>query len=165
MSEGPLEGTNRARSTSGTVRRLLPFFAPYKGRLALVGVMLVIGTLAGLASPYLIGVAVDQFIIIPAGWRRRPGCRTGCRLAAAERPPGDGDAGVAGHLLVELGGGRGPVPAHGAGGQQVLLEMRSDILRQIQRLSLDFYSSHETGDLMSRLINDTQVINDMSAPG
>ena len=163
--EGPTEGNSRARSTASVVRRLLPFFAPYKGRLALVGVMLVIGTLAGLASPYLIGVAVDQFID-PSGlaapfWLRG--------LLPAD---GGRSAGLAVVMLVLLGtyllswaAGVAQFRLMVRVAQQVLLEMRSDILRQVQRLSLDFYSTHETGDLMSRLINDTQVINDMFGAG
>jgi ABC-type multidrug transport system fused ATPase/permease subunit len=49
--------------------------------------------------------------------------------------------------------------------QRVLLRMRSDIFTQIQRLSLRYYDEHTAGDLMSRLTNDTQVINDVFGVG
>jgi ATP-binding cassette subfamily B multidrug efflux pump len=49
--------------------------------------------------------------------------------------------------------------------QHVLLVMRSEILQHIQKLSLSFFDRHEAGDLMSRLVNDTQVINQMFGPG
>ena len=163
--EGPTEGNNRARSATGVVRQLLPFFAPYMGRLVLVGVMLIIGTLAGLASPYLIGVAVDQFID-PSGMAA-PFWLGGLLPMDASRT-----AGLTTVMLVLLGtyllswvAGVAQFRLMVRVAQQVLLEMRSDILRQIQRLSLDFYATHETGDLMSRLINDTQVINDMFGAG
>jgi ABC-type multidrug transport system fused ATPase/permease subunit len=44
-------------------------------------------------------------------------------------------------------------------GQKVLLTMRTQILERIQSLSLNFFDQQEAGDLMSRLVNDTDVIN------
>jgi ABC-type multidrug transport system fused ATPase/permease subunit len=38
-------------------------------------------------------------------------------------------------------------------------------MQQMQRLTLSFFEKQETGDLMSRLVNDTQVINDMFGQG
>ena len=46
-------------------------------------------------------------------------------------------------------------------GQKVLLTMRTQILERIQSLSLKFFDEREAGDLMSRLVNDTQVVNDV----
>jgi ABC-type bacteriocin/lantibiotic exporter with double-glycine peptidase domain len=52
-----------ARSESGQVaRRLAPYLKPYRGKLLLIGAILIVSVLADLAGPYLIGVAVDQFI-------------------------------------------------------------------------------------------------------
>ncbi len=56
------ESSSRVRSATSVARRLLPLFAPYKGRLALVALALVVGTVVSLASPYLIGVAVDPYL-------------------------------------------------------------------------------------------------------
>jgi ABC-type multidrug transport system fused ATPase/permease subunit len=39
--------------------------------------------------------------------------------------------------------------------------MRTQILERIQSLSLKFFDEREAGDLMSRLVNDTQVVNDV----
>ncbi|MFN8561006.1 MAG: ABC transporter ATP-binding protein [Anaerolineae bacterium] len=43
-------------------------------------------------------------------------------------------------------------------GQQVLLRMRQDVFRKLHELSLSYYSEHDAGDLMSRITNDTQTI-------
>jgi ABC-type multidrug transport system fused ATPase/permease subunit len=159
------EPSGRARNATYVVRRLLPLFAPHTGRLLLVALALIAGTVAGLASPYMIGVAVDQFIdpsglaapawlvtLVPAGASRGAGLAAVMALVLGTYLVGWAAGVLQFRLMVRVG-------------QQVLLEMRSDILRQIQRLSLDFYATHETGDLMSRLINDTQVINDMFSAG
>ncbi len=43
-------------------------------------------------------------------------------------------------------------------GQHVLRRLQVDIFHQFHRLSLSFYSKNETGDLMSRITNDTSTI-------
>jgi len=50
-------------------------------------------------------------------------------------------------------------------GQKVLFKMRTEILERIHTLSLKFFDEREAGDLMSRLVNDTQVINQMFTQG
>ncbi len=50
-------------------------------------------------------------------------------------------------------------------GQKVLLKMRTEILERIHGLSLKFFDEREAGDLMSRLVNDTQVINQVFSGG
>jgi ATP-binding cassette subfamily B protein len=43
-------------------------------------------------------------------------------------------------------------------GQSVLRRMRMDVFAHIHRLSLGYYSKHEAGDVMSRITNDADVI-------
>jgi ABC-type multidrug transport system fused ATPase/permease subunit len=50
-------------------------------------------------------------------------------------------------------------------GQNVLYSLRSQIFGKIQELSLGFFDQHEAGDLMSRLTNDTDVINQVLTMG
>ena len=52
----------KADDVGKTLWRLLAYFKPYIGLVALVGVLVVFGSLIEVVSPYLIGVAVDQFI-------------------------------------------------------------------------------------------------------
>ena len=44
-------------------------------------------------------------------------------------------------------------------GQRVLLRMRSQIMGKVHALSLGYFDHHQAGDLVSRLSNDTDVIN------
>ena len=44
-------------------------------------------------------------------------------------------------------------------GQRVLLRMRSQIMGKVHALSLGYFDHHKAGDLVSRLSNDTDVIN------
>ena len=43
--------------------RLLPYLSPYKVLMIIVFVCVVIYTLLGLVGPYLMGVAIDRFIM------------------------------------------------------------------------------------------------------
>ncbi len=46
-------------------------------------------------------------------------------------------------------------------GQRILYKIRARLFRSLQRLSLDFYYKNESGDLMSRLLNDTDALGQL----
>jgi ABC-type multidrug transport system fused ATPase/permease subunit len=50
-------------------------------------------------------------------------------------------------------------------GQRLLATLRSEIFTTIQRLSLRFFDRRPAGDLMSRLTNDTDVLNQLFSQG
>lgn len=155
----------RKTDTGGVVRRLTPYFRPFTAKLIVVGVLLVAVTLMDLAGPYLIGVAVDQFLepggaAMPA-WLRALGGSDPSRAAGLSVVMGLLATAYAGSWGLRVAQFRTMVRVS----QEVLLTMRSQILTQLHRLSLDFFDRHEAGDLMSRLTNDTQVINQMFGEG
>jgi ABC-type multidrug transport system fused ATPase/permease subunit len=49
--------------------------------------------------------------------------------------------------------------------QQALARIRTSIFQAIQQQSLRFFDKHEAGDLMSRLVNDVDVINNVLGQG
>jgi len=157
--------TGKPKATGRTFGRLVPYFAPYKARLVLICLLLIIGTLAELAGPYLIGLAVDQFMapsgspgpvwlrgLLGASSDRRGGLSAIMLLVAAS---------YAVIWVMNMAQFRLMVRMV----QRVLLNMRSQVFEHIQALSLSFLDAQEAGDLMSRLANDTQAINDMFGPG
>jgi len=151
-----------------TLRRLLAYFRPFWGLLLAVAALIVVSTLLQLASPYLTGVAVDQFIA--PGEKPRP-LWLGWLLDALGLA-GDRATGLNATMLVLLGTYLLNWAATAAqfylmtlAGQRVLLHMRTQIFERIQTLSLSFFDEHEAGDLMSRLVNDTQVINQVFGGG
>ena len=148
-----------------TLRRLLGYFRPFWGLLLAVAVLVVVSTLLRLAAPYLTGVAVDQFIA--PGDKPFPVWLTWILAPDASRPDG-----LTVTMLVLLGtyllnwaATAGQFYLMTLVGQRVLLHMRTQIFERIQALSLAFFDRHEAGDLMSRLVNDTQVINQVFGGG
>jgi ATP-binding cassette, subfamily B, multidrug efflux pump len=50
-------------------------------------------------------------------------------------------------------------------GQRTLARLRTEIFAALQRLSLSYYDRRPAGDLMSRLVNDTDVLNQLLGQG
>ncbi|MGI5916522.1 MAG: ABC transporter ATP-binding protein [Anaerolineae bacterium] len=164
-ARGAVAAPVQVRNKSRLFSRLIQYFAPHKARLALVAMLLVISVLMDLVAPYLLGVAVDQFIsptdaarpiwlqlLLSDNVSRYTGLAVVMGLLAISYALAWALNVAQFHVMVRVA-------------QDVLLVMRSQIMEKIQRLSLDFFDRREAGDLMSRLINDTQVINDMFGQG
>ncbi|PIE33620.1 ABC transporter permease [candidate division KSB3 bacterium] len=48
-------------------------------------------------------------------------------------------------------------------GQQVILDIRDEIYRHLQKLSMSFFSKHQTGTLVSRITNDVNLLQTAAA--
>jgi len=148
-----------------TLRRLMEYFRPFWGLLVALATLIIVSTMLRVAAPYLTGVAVDQFISpgdqpLPA-WLERLLPRdvdrsTGLNVTMIL---------LLGSYLLDWAATAGQFYLMALTGQQVLLHMRTEIFERIQTLSLKFFDQHEAGDLMSRLVNDTQVINQVFSGG
>ena len=162
---GLAQEKERADDAVGTLRRLLRYFRPYTWALLLVGVLLVLGSLIEVTVPYLLQIAVDQFIVpqgtpppvwlawlIPSGIDLLPGL---ARLMLF----------VLGIYVLRWLMMSTQSLMMNVVGQKVLLKMRTEILERIHALSLKFFDEREAGDLMSRLVNDTQVVNQVFSGG
>ncbi len=134
----------RAEDTQGVVRRLWGYMAPeWRILLVVLFCMILNGASQGLA-PALIGQAVDQFIT------------QGDRAGLAQTMGWLFVAYIAGLI-----GFVGQTRLMGEVSQRVLKRLRLQIFEHIQRLSLRFFDQREAGDLMSRLVNDTEVIGSL----
>jgi len=178
---GLTQETAKPVEVGRALRRLMGYFRPFWGLLAVVAALIVVGTALQLVAPYLTGVAVDQFIA--PGDQPRPAWlkwllsalppRVLVAVSPAEGPPDVSRAtGLTTTMLLLLGtyllnwaATAGQFYLMILAGQRVLLHMRTQIFERIQALSLKFFDQHEAGDLMSRLVNDTQVINQVFSGG
>jgi len=150
---GPMHGLRntreeKARDTSKTLRRLAAYLEPYRLALVGVGLLIVLDTLLQLAGPYLIGRAVDQFIVV--------GDRAGLAVTMLMLL-----AAYLGAWATRYGEFFGMIIV----GNKVLFTLRTRIFERIQSLSLRFFDQHEAGDLMSRLTNDVDTIGQVLNAG
>ena len=138
----------RAENRSATARRLLGELRPYSRSLLLAFALIVVGALSQAGGPWLIGRAIDQYILgnDPAGLFRTMALLFGVY--------------VAGTLAT-----RGQIRQVGSVGQRVLASMRERIFERLQRLPLRYFDRHPVGDLMSRVTNDVDTLNQLLSQG
>ena len=131
-----------ATDARSTVARLLRYLAPYRASLVAVTALVVATTLLNLLGPILFGRAIDRYLI-PAdlsGLVRLLLLMLGVYLGAGVTSV------IQGVLMVGLG-------------QQLVADVRSQLFRHLQALSMNYHDRHSTGDLMSRVTNDTEAIS------
>ncbi len=132
----------KARNSRATMRRLLASLKPYSGSLILVFILVLLYTLLGLVGPFLIGVAIDDFIANrdPAGLLRT------VLFMIAAYTGGWLFQSVSGVMMADLS-------------QKFLRDLRRQLFEHLQTLSLNFFDRNPHGELMSRLTNDIDAIN------
>ncbi|MBA3615481.1 MAG: ABC transporter ATP-binding protein/permease [Actinomycetota bacterium] len=137
-----------AGDRGATTRRLLGELRPYSGKLGLVLGLVLLGAAAQAGGPWLIGRAIDRYIL-----------------------PGD-VAGLSRIMLVLFGvyvvgaiASRGQVYQVGSIGQSLLASMRARIFDRLQHLPLGFFDRRPVGDLMSRVTNDVDTLNQLFSQG
>ncbi|MBB5937768.1 ABC transporter ATP-binding protein [Streptomyces zagrosensis] len=119
------------------VRRILRLFRPYRGRLALVGLLVAASSLVSVASPFMLREVLDT--AIPEG---RSGLLTllvcGMILAAVVTS-------VFGVLQTLIST---------TVGQRVMHDLRAAVYDRLQRMPLAFFTRTRTGEVQSRIAND-----------
>ncbi|MCP4357936.1 MAG: ABC transporter ATP-binding protein [Chloroflexi bacterium] len=139
------EGAKTLRTTIG---RLFKYARPYSRKLILIAILVIIGTIATLAGPILIGIAIDQAIIPgnAALLLQLSATMLGIYLL------GGIAAVVYGILMVSVG-------------QRLVADIRGELFNHLQLLSMAYHDQHKVGDLMSRVGNDTEAINQVLSNG
>ncbi|HEX5414817.1 MAG TPA: ABC transporter ATP-binding protein [Chloroflexota bacterium] len=139
---------SKAANSAAVAGRLWQMTLRYKRRLLLVPVfgLIVAGTSA--LGPYLIGRAIDEFVI-----RGDLGGLTSITLLL----------GVV--YLASAGARIAQSYTMGWIAQHLLADLRTQIFDHLQRQSMGFFDKHESGDLQSRLVNDVDVINNLLGQG
>jgi ATP-binding cassette subfamily B multidrug efflux pump len=138
-SPGKIE---KARDPKRTLARLLPYLSPFRVALSLVFVSVVLYTVLGLVGPYLMGLAIDRYITTKELGGLAPLAL--CMLAA--------------YLLTNLFQAVADwIMANIS--QRALKQVRRELFEHLQSLSLSFFDRNPAGELMSRLTNDIDAIN------
>lgn len=128
--------------------RLLGYLGPFKKNIAMAFVLMAAATVAGLAGPYIIKLAIDNYI-------------------AAGDVPGMMYLTLvfAGITIATYFINRKRIVMMTAMGQSILYNMRMDLFRHIESLSFTFFDSRPAGKIMMRLINDVNSLNDLLTNG
>ena len=132
----------------GKLRHLLALLRPYRGRVVLMLIALLLATAAALVPPYLAGLAIDAGIE-------------------------DGDVNALTMILIAfiaaalINWGATYVQTYLINwvGQRALQDLRIQLFEHLQQLSIGFYSRNKAGVLISRLTNDVQALDQLVTEG
>jgi ABC-type multidrug transport system fused ATPase/permease subunit len=144
----PVEALLRKRS-----RRLLgDLLRPHRRAVTQTAAAIVVASLASLAGPWLIGIAIDNGI--------PPLVKNGdpvplLRIAAV----------FGATVLVQAGATRTFVTLTGRFGQAVVLELRRRLFAHLLRLPVSFHESYTSGRVISRQTSDVDAISDLFDEG
>lgn len=171
---------SKPRSAGATLLRFWGYFSRYRLVLLLVAALVIASTYIQVLVPNLLGQAVDCYLT-PATAKAFSGAgnpalstgaaagpaSTGCWYASISPSATTNDyiAGLAGLVLYTVGLYLLSALLTGSmfylmtyAGQHVLRNIRVQVFGHIHRLSLGYFSKHEAGDVMSRITNDADTI-------
>ncbi len=131
-----------------TIKKFFPYAARYKGWTLSSVVLMLLYTALNLANPFLIGLAIDQFIT--------HNDLAGLALLSIVLI-------VVNVLMWQAQYWQ--VWTMSWAGQQILYHLSSDMFAHLQRLSLSFYDKTQVGRVMSRLQSDIDVLEMMLSSG
>ncbi|HEY3665496.1 MAG TPA: ABC transporter ATP-binding protein, partial [Polyangiaceae bacterium] len=131
-----------AKSPKSALVRLLPYLRPFKAGMLWVLGFVVVYTVLGLIGPYLMGVAIDQL----ARTKHSAGLvRISVAMLVVYLLYNVLQA-ISGRLMADIS-------------QRALKQLRADLFTRVQRLPVAFFDQNSAGDLLSRLTNDIDAIN------
>lgn len=133
---------------SRLIKRLLTYVTPYKYHVACTLFLLLLGTLFRLAGPYLIKIAIDQYI--------EPKDYNGLQLIVilfGAMLLGQFSIRLLQMYLMEWIG------------QQIMFRLRIQIFSHIQKLPLTFFDKNPVGRLVTRVTTDVDTLNELFAGG
>ena len=136
------------KSSIKLLRRFLGEAFTHRRTLILVLIAIVGSSLASLASPYILGYAIDKYIV-PGKWEGLP-VIAGIYLGA---------------LLAQWGFSTMRTWYVQVFGQKVLYDLRNRAFQRLLQGKIDYYKDKQTGDLVSRVINDTSIVNEVFISG
>ena len=132
----------------GVVTRLWPYFKPYKGKALLAAVGMVVFAVTSYTQPIFLAIAIDDYVA--------KGDVSGLTPLAI------------GFLVLALVSWLAYYVQQAAiawVGHRMLYQLRVDMVRHMQKLSLSFYHRHEVGRVMSRVLSDVQVMQELMTSG
>jgi subfamily B ATP-binding cassette protein MsbA len=124
--------------------RLLRYLRPYRGKLALALFCMVLVSLTTLAVPWILGRELIDKVILAKNLFL-------LNLIA-----------IALVVLVTIKGlfSYGQTYLMSFVGYRVITDLRNQIYQHLQRLSLSFYKRKRTGEIMSRVVTDVNVLQE-----
>ena len=130
------------------MRRLVSYMKPYRLEISLLAVLIIGNMLAQLAGPYLLRIAINRYIQP----RELEGLELIAFLMIAAMVAELVFSYFAQHRMQMLG-------------QKIMFDLRTEIFSHLQRLDVSYFDRNPVGRLMTRVMGDVQVLNELFTSG
>ncbi|MEO8960354.1 MAG: ABC transporter ATP-binding protein [Ginsengibacter sp.] len=129
-------------STKAALKKMLQFMTEEKRNLIIAVLVMALNSGIAMLTPYLIGYTIDHYIQtkLYKGLITFTGILLGLYLISA----------VTDYLQTKI---------MGSIGQRMLYSLRNAVFNKIQRFPVAFFNQNKAGDLISRINNDTDKVN------
>jgi ATP-binding cassette, subfamily B, bacterial len=134
------------RSLRAGIKRFAPLIVPERGYIAIAMTAMLVSSCATLVGPIIIGRAVDTYVRLKDG--------RGLLLASIL---------LLAIYIVGVFASYIQIRTMGGVGRRVLYSVRNELFAKLQDLPLAFFTENKTGDLISRVNNDTDKLNQFVA--
>jgi len=151
-SLGSLAKDDKPAAAWPTVRRILGYLRPHWRQVTVALLWLGISSAASATQPALTGRIIDAAVTASVAGQNAGQIVTPLVLLLAA-------------VVVGWWAQRMQIMLLGFAGQRALFSLREDVFSQVQYLSVAFFDRTESGDLMSRLINDIETVNSFLSQG
>ncbi len=134
--------TNEKVKTATILRQLLTLMGEERKNLYIAMFFIFINAALNLVGPYLMGHAVDSFVVT----KQYDGVIKYSIILFCV-------------FLIAMVSGYTQTQLMGRVGQRMLFNLRNSVFNKLQDLPIDFFNQNKAGDLISRVNNDTDKIN------
>jgi ATP-binding cassette subfamily B multidrug efflux pump len=133
---------------SRLMRRLITYLRPYKKYVMIALLLIFFESLLEIAFPWLTMIAIDQYI--------NTGNLNGLATIAIA---------YVGLLMIKFGASSAQTYVLQNTGQKIMFDMRMQVFRHLHTLSPSFYDKNPVGRLITRVITDVDVLNELFSAG
>ncbi len=127
-----------------TMRDLFVYARPYKRLFVGIIGLVIIYNLTQVSQPYLVKVAIDRYLLV-----HHPVLRPLVEIGVA----------YLGITLIGLGANLVQTRLIASAGQQIVRQIRVDLFKHIESLSMQYFERHDSGRLLTNVSSDTTRIS------
>ena len=128
--------------TKDAFRKMFVFMKGEQKNLVLAFIVMLINSILSLVTPFLIGYTIDHYVVT----KKYDGLLVFCAILFFT------------YILASLSE-YSQTKLMGSIGQRMLYHLRNAIFEKMQKLPVAFFNQNKAGDLISRINNDTQTVN------
>jgi ATP-binding cassette, subfamily B, multidrug efflux pump len=133
---------------SRLMRRLVTYLRPYKKAVAVAFVLILLESVLEIAFPWLLKIAIDSYIAVNN--------MSGLAYISAV---------FIVLLIAKFFTSSGQTYILQNTGQKIMYDMRMEVFGHLQKLSASFYDKNPVGRLITRVVTDVDVLNEMFSAG